>query len=89
MSATPGVSFASSRCPVPGPGGCWRVVQADPDWERTDDFLLVSDLDEISALAGGLLVTHWHAEDMPVRPGTDRVDVLRGRAPQGRPCLTA
>jgi diguanylate cyclase (GGDEF)-like protein len=90
-----------------------------------DDFLLVTELDEISALAGTLLDTEWSAEGMPVtvslaslvcgartvtsyreasrllaplknqakavpgsswvlgRPGTDRVDVLRGRAPRG------
>jgi diguanylate cyclase (GGDEF)-like protein len=91
-----------------------------------DDFLLVTDLDEISSLAGLLLDTEWSAEGMPVtvslaslicganavtsyreasqllaplkkqakavagsswvlgRPGTDRVDVLRGRtAPRG------
>ncbi|MET0236405.1 MAG: EAL domain-containing protein [Kibdelosporangium sp.] len=88
-----------------------------------DDFLLVTDLDEISSLAAVLLDTEWAAEGMPVtvslaslicgvnsvtsyreasqllaplkkqakavagsswvlgRPGTDRVDVLRGRAP--------
>jgi diguanylate cyclase (GGDEF)-like protein len=91
-----------------------------------DDFLLVTDLDEISSLASMLLDTEWSAEGMPVtvslaslicgtntvtsyreasqllaplkkqakavdgsswvlgRPGTDRVDVLRGRAaPRG------
>jgi diguanylate cyclase (GGDEF)-like protein len=96
-----------------------------------DDFLLVTDLDEISALAGSLLDTEWHAEGMPVtvslaslicgtrtvssyraashllaplkqqakavpgsswvlgRPGSDRIDVLRGRAPRGHEHLTA
>jgi diguanylate cyclase (GGDEF)-like protein len=91
-----------------------------------DDFLLVSDLDEISPLAGMVLDTEWSAEGMPIsvslaslicgvrtvssyrdasrllaplkkqakavpgsswvigRPGSDRVDVLRGRASQGR-----
>jgi diguanylate cyclase (GGDEF)-like protein len=91
-----------------------------------DDFLLVTELDEISSLASMLLDTEWSAEGMPVtvslaslicgantvtsyreasqllaplkkqakavagsswvlgRPGTDRVDVLRGRtAPRG------
>nr|WP_232328343.1 EAL domain-containing protein [Kibdelosporangium sp. MJ126-NF4]CEL20469.1 FIG01039681: hypothetical protein [Kibdelosporangium sp. MJ126-NF4]CTQ97694.1 FIG01039681: hypothetical protein [Kibdelosporangium sp. MJ126-NF4] len=90
-----------------------------------DDFLLVTDLDEISALAGVLLDTEWYAEGTPVtvslaslvcgantvgsyrdasamlaplkkqakavpgsswvlgRPGTDRVDVLRGRPARG------
>jgi diguanylate cyclase (GGDEF)-like protein len=91
-----------------------------------DDFLLVTDLDEISPLAGTLLDTEWAIEGMPVtvslaslicgvrsvasyreasrllaplkkqakavpgsswvlgRPGTDRVDVLRGRAAHSR-----
>ncbi|MEV4316330.1 GGDEF domain-containing protein [Actinocrispum sp. NPDC049592] len=91
-----------------------------------DDFLLVTDLDEISPLAGMLLDEDWSAEGMPVtvslaslicgvntvasyseasrllaplkqqakavsgsswvigRPGSDRVDVLRGRAHGGR-----
>ncbi|MCE7003484.1 GGDEF domain-containing protein [Kibdelosporangium philippinense] len=91
-----------------------------------DDFLLVTDLDEISSLAGMLLDNEWSAEGMPVtvslaslicgvnsvssyrevsallaplkkqakavagsswvlgRPGTDRVDVLRGRAARGQ-----
>ncbi|WP_312872834.1 EAL domain-containing protein [Kibdelosporangium persicum] len=91
-----------------------------------DDFLLVTDLDEISALAGVLLDTEWSAEGMPVtvslaalvcgvnsvssyreasarlaplkkqakavpgsswvlgRPGSERVDVLRGRAARGQ-----
>ncbi|TCO53590.1 GGDEF domain-containing protein [Actinocrispum wychmicini] len=90
-----------------------------------DDFLVVSDLDEISPLAGTLLDTPWSAEGMPVavslaslicgvrtvssyreasrllaplktqakavpgsswvlgRPGSDRVDVLRGRSAPG------
>lgn len=90
-----------------------------------DDFLLVTDLDEVSPLAGTLLDTPWSAEGMPIsvslaslicgvrtvpsfraasrllaplkkqakavpgsswvigRPGSDRVDVLRGRATQG------
>jgi hypothetical protein len=90
-----------------------------------DDFLLVTDLDEISPLAGMLLDEDWSAEGMPVtvslaslicgvksvssyreasqllaplkkqakavagsswvlgRPGSDRVDVLRGRSPRG------
>lgn len=90
-----------------------------------DDFLLVTDLDEISALAGVLLDTEWSAEGVPVtvslaslvcaanavtsyreasamlaplkkqaksvagsswvlgRPGSDRVDVLRGRSARG------
>jgi diguanylate cyclase (GGDEF)-like protein len=96
-----------------------------------DDFLLVTDLDEISALAGMLLDTEWSAEGIPVsvslaslicgvqsvssfreasqllaplkkqakavdgsswvigRPGTDRVDVLRGRATPRGPQLTS
>jgi len=96
-----------------------------------DDFLLVSDLDEISPLAGTLLDTPWQAEGMPVavslaslicgaravgsyreasmllaplktqakdvpgsswvigRPGSDRVDVLRGRGSQGPTAATA
>ncbi|WP_237773963.1 EAL domain-containing protein [Actinosynnema sp. ALI-1.44] len=91
-----------------------------------DDFLLVTDLDEISTLAGVLLDNEWSAEGMPVtvsiasllcavnsvtsyreasallaplkkqaksvpgaswvlgRPGSDRVDVLRGRAARGQ-----
>jgi diguanylate cyclase (GGDEF)-like protein len=96
-----------------------------------DDFLLVTDLDEISSLASMLLDTEWSAEGMPVtvslaslicgtntvssyreasqllaplkkqakavagsswvlgRPGTDRVDVLRGRAPRGTTQLSS
>jgi diguanylate cyclase (GGDEF)-like protein len=96
-----------------------------------DDFLLVTDLDEISALASMLLDTEWSAEGMPVtvslaslicgtntvssyreasqllaplkkqakavagsswvlgRPGTDRVDVLRGRSPRGTTQLSS
>ncbi|MBE1469813.1 diguanylate cyclase (GGDEF)-like protein [Kibdelosporangium phytohabitans] len=91
-----------------------------------DDFLLVTDLDEISALAGVLLDTEWSAEGRPVtvslasllcavnsvasyreasallaplksqakavagsswvlgRPGSERVDVLRGKASRGQ-----
>jgi diguanylate cyclase (GGDEF)-like protein len=96
-----------------------------------DDFLLVTDLDEISALAGMLLDAEWSAEGMPVtvslaslvcgvrsvssyreasnllaplkrqakavdgsswvlgRPGTDRIDVLRGRVPARGPQLNS
>ncbi|SMC62200.1 GGDEF domain-containing protein [Kibdelosporangium aridum] len=91
-----------------------------------DDFLLVTELDEISALAGVLLDTQWSIEGMPVtvslaslvcavnsvssyreasallaplkkqaksvpgsswvlgRPGSDRIDVLRGRTARGQ-----
>ncbi|MBP2325737.1 diguanylate cyclase (GGDEF)-like protein [Kibdelosporangium banguiense] len=96
-----------------------------------DDFLLVTDLDEISSLATTLLDTEWSAEGMPVtvslaslvcgtnsvtsyreasqllaplkqqakavsgsswvlgRPGTDRVDILRGRAAPRGPQLSS